>query len=221
MEADSAMIIRAAAGCPVARVYEWSRPALSFPRSANLAKIRTSWLEESGISVVRRPTGGGILVHGWDLSFSVAVPGKHPAAAGSISAAGRLLASPVLEALCSMGYDVAFREKESPAACGHVPGICFLQRSDLDIMMGKRKVAAFAQRRTSEVIFQHGSVEIEPFSEVLVEKLVQAGVGTKEDWSRVQDGTTWLDSVKPVDKAFLAGAIVRFTTAILGFAPAA
>jgi lipoate-protein ligase A len=64
--------------------------------------------------------------------------------------------------------------------------LCFLQKSFLDIMVGGRKVAAFAQRRTAGAVFQHGSVLVEPVPEDVVSSLMSAGLGTPGEWDAVR-----------------------------------
>ena len=48
---------------PRRRIYKWSEPTVS---------IGYSQIERAfPVKVVRRPTGGGALLHGWDISFSI------------------------------------------------------------------------------------------------------------------------------------------------------
>ncbi len=48
---------------PIFRVYKWSEPTVSIGYSQGMMDFC--------VSVVRRPTGGGALLHGWDISFSL------------------------------------------------------------------------------------------------------------------------------------------------------
>ncbi|GAB6066206.1 lipoate--protein ligase family protein [Aquifex pyrophilus] len=48
---------------PSFRIYEWSEVCVSLGRNQES--------RDFPVKVVRRPTGGGALLHGWDLSFSV------------------------------------------------------------------------------------------------------------------------------------------------------
>lgn len=176
---------------PAARVYEWAHPAISLGRSNNAGLLSLGVLREGGVELVRRPTGGAVLVHGTDLSLSIAVPRAALPAGGHLLETGRLLARPVCEALRQLGLPAEFRSRPavgspgaSETACG-LP-LCFLQSSGLDILVDGYKVAAFAQRRTVGVIFQHGSVLVDPVPESVREVLQRAGVGTFGDWREVE-----------------------------------
>jgi lipoate-protein ligase A len=96
--------------------------------------------------------------------------------------------------------------------------LCFLQESPLDILIGDRKVAAFAQRITARAVFQHGSVMVERMPGRVTTALVEAGIGANGDWvgagektaSLADYGATTPGSVKravlkEASRAFQAG----------------
>jgi len=57
------------------RLFRWQRPAVSLGfKQPPPAWVEPGALAGHGIEVVERPTGGGIAIHGSDLSFSVVVP---------------------------------------------------------------------------------------------------------------------------------------------------
>jgi lipoate-protein ligase A len=185
MARDVATIGRCADGVAVARVYEWAGPAVSLGRSNDAGRIDAGILAACGIALVRRPTGGAALVHGTDVSYSVSVPRNLLAGRGiGLMETGRLLASPVLEGLRSMGIDARFRSPDGASVRNDAKrsDLCFLQKSFLDIMVGDRKIAAFAQRATSGTVFQHGSVLVEPVPPEIIETLIRAGLGSAEEW---------------------------------------
>src|SRR5947199_7308592 len=79
MAADEALLGHAAAGRAALRFYTWSEPTLSlgyFQRAAErLADDRLA-----GLPYVRRPTGGGAIVHHHELTYALALPtGATPA----------------------------------------------------------------------------------------------------------------------------------------------
>ncbi len=63
---------------PVLRIYRWDGPAVSFGYSQSLAEVRRAFPE---LPLVRRWTGGGIVEHGRDWTFSLIVPAGEPFAA--------------------------------------------------------------------------------------------------------------------------------------------
>lgn len=187
MAKDEAMLRKAEKdGAPPfqIRIYEWAGPAVSLSRSFRIESGAKSALESAGIAVVVRPTGGGVLVHGFDLSVSVAVPRRAGWEGRGIDEAGRLLAEPVLLALRDAGFEAGFRGGESDSTSR----LCFLQKSALDIMVSGAKVGAFAQRRTARALFQHGSIQLEPLPGAVWGAVRDAGLGTEAEWGEVGGG---------------------------------
>jgi len=187
MRLDRAMLERVETlGKAVFRTYRWRGPAISLGRSNAVPVCTLRRLRRAGIEWVRRPTGGGILVHGFDASFAVAVPQDHPAMRGSMVERGRRLAAPVLDALRRLGYRPRFRPDVRRRASPQGPApLCFLQESPLDILVKGRKVAAFAQRVTAGTVFQHGSVMVKRLPVRMMGKLRKSGIGSAEDWAMV------------------------------------
>ncbi|MDQ2919081.1 MAG: octanoyltransferase, partial [Verrucomicrobiota bacterium] len=56
---------------PLLRFYSWARPSLSFGYFGLFAEVADQIQERD---IVRRWTGGGIVLHGTDLTYSVILP---------------------------------------------------------------------------------------------------------------------------------------------------
>src|SRR6266705_5515771 len=61
---------------PSIRFYRWQSPALSFGYFGRFAEV-ASYAHERNL--VRRWTGGGIVFHGEDLTYSIVIPASDPA----------------------------------------------------------------------------------------------------------------------------------------------
>src|ERR1700730_929680 len=61
---------------PTIRFYKWDHPALSFGYFGRFADVADQATERD---LVRRWTGGGIVFHGGDLTYSIAIPASAPA----------------------------------------------------------------------------------------------------------------------------------------------
>src|SRR6478735_3248133 len=72
MAVDEALLISATA--PILRFYRWSRPSLSFGYFGRYAEVAN---QSARRDIVRRWTGGGIVLHGNDLTYSILVPRTH------------------------------------------------------------------------------------------------------------------------------------------------
>src|SRR5712671_1918327 len=61
---------------PSIRFYKWDHPALSFGYFGKFADVAK---HEQERDIVRRWTGGGIVFHGEDLTYSIVIPVSDPA----------------------------------------------------------------------------------------------------------------------------------------------
>ena len=60
---------------PTIRFYRWRSPALSFGYFGKFSDVAVYTAERD---LVRRWTGGGIVFHGDDLTYSIVIPAKDP-----------------------------------------------------------------------------------------------------------------------------------------------
>src|SRR5882672_1883694 len=73
---------------PSIRFYRWDHPALSFGYFGKFADVATHTAERD---LVRRWTGGGIVFHGDDLTYSIVIPASDAASGeSSISIYGKI-----------------------------------------------------------------------------------------------------------------------------------
>jgi len=57
---------------PALRFYGWTHPSFSFGYFQNIPEeVDMQKCNERGIDMVRRPTGGGTVIHSWDQTYSV------------------------------------------------------------------------------------------------------------------------------------------------------
>ena len=229
MRLDEEILSKAEKGETHARIYEWESPSISVPRSFSLDGVNFSVLQDAGIEFVKRPTGGGVLINGFDLSYSIGVPRQGGWGGLGIDEAGLILALPVLETLIKCGFMASFRPLKGadnvpqnspfdtaqgiaqgePAA--RVKPLCATQKSPLDILISGRKVAAFAQRRTAKALFQHGSIYIRRVPERVISSVIKAGLGSDLEWRMADEAVIPLEETGVVDvgrlKELLAVAV--------------
>jgi lipoate-protein ligase A len=166
MAADVALARTLGAGEGVLRIYEWSRPTLSFGRNQP-ARERFEHLpfariaeERGGLDVVRRPTGGREVLHDLELTYSVVAPlplGLTP------RETYRAVTIALAEALRSLGVPV----RVTPAHA-RVPelgaGPCFSAPGAGEIEVEGKKLVGSAQVRIGGALLQHGSIPLYPSS---------------------------------------------------------
>ena len=149
---------------PTIRFYRWRSPALSFGYFGRFSDVAIYAAERD---LVRRWTGGGIVFHGDDLTYSIVIPASDPVFdKSSISIyenIHRALADALNEvgerAVVAGGVDpggIALRKHAAVSASGCN---CFANPVPADVMMGGRKIAGAAQRRTRRGLLQQGSIQ--------------------------------------------------------------
>ena len=143
---------------PILRLYRWE-PSLSLGRFSKVFEsVDKQVLQRQRLSVVRRMTGGGVLIHGGDLSYTLVLPREFLNDKG-VKESYRYLCEFLILLYERLGYkadfacDMKLELKESD--------ICLAGNEAYDIMIGGQKMGGNAQRYTRHTLFQHGSIPIE------------------------------------------------------------
>lgn len=160
MAADAALLAGLAEqhGPPTVRVYTWDRPSVSLGRLQHEAPVRALYPH---LPLVRRPTGGRAVLHGDDLTVSVAVRLENlPEDGRSVLASHHLIMGSVLRALLVLGLEACF----GGCAIGSQNGIinCFELSAACDLIdshTGKKLVGS-AQRRENAALLQQMSLPL-------------------------------------------------------------
>jgi len=164
---------------PTVRFYRWRSPALSFGYFGKFSEVAMYAAERD---LVRRWTGGGIVFHGDDLTYSIVIPASDPAFAESSIAIYEKIHRALADALneageCAVvagGVDlggVALARKAGVTAAGYS---CFANPVRADVMMDGRKIAGAAQRRTRRGLLQQGSIQGFDINRDLAQKFAHA-----------------------------------------------
>ncbi|HEY2800095.1 MAG TPA: hypothetical protein VGI85_05840 [Chthoniobacterales bacterium] len=138
---------------PVLRFYGWQRPALSFGYFGRFAEAAE---QVANRDLVRRWTGGGSVPHGDDLTYSLITPATHPAFALGPRAIYAELHRAIRDALTAEG----FAAELASAAAPKISDACFANPVRDDVLIGDRKIAGAAQRRTRRGFLQQGSIQL-------------------------------------------------------------
>ena len=172
MAADEELIRRVREGVspPALRIYRWDRRAISIGRRQRLEELPDA-LRESGLPVVRRPTGGGAVVHSEEeLTYALALPA--PARARDLP---RVIHRSLRELLVEEG--ILSREDLTVARSGFEGPftLCFEAPVSGDLLFCGRKVGGAALRVWKDGALVQGSVQGLPVEEaVLREALIHA-----------------------------------------------
>lgn len=161
---------------PTVRFYTWDHPALSFGYFGKLSDVASY----SDRDCVRRWTGGGIVLHGEDLTYSLVIPSSDPAFSESTMSIYEKVHAAIRDALGESGTHAGLSSVAGPPWRGRNqqtsavrdrryssgitdPGYnensCFANPVRADVMLNGQKIAGAAQRKTRRGLLQQGSIQ--------------------------------------------------------------
>ncbi len=142
------------------RFYCWERPTVSLGYSQNIQRVvDVDCCRRQGIDIVRRMTGGKLVLHHKEATYSVASSDIH-AFGSSLADSYRLISLGLMRGLEKMGLMpcLAGRPPDSYAR-GNLPCFSFPARDEIEVR-GK-KIVGSAQKRSGSKFIQHGSIPLE------------------------------------------------------------
>jgi lipoyl(octanoyl) transferase len=142
-------------GRPVLRFYGWLEPAATFGYSQSYAEIEKLTMLRP---LVRRPTGGGLVPHDADWTYSLVFPAGHFWHRCKAVESYRRAHEWIRDAFAKMSVATTL----SPTRQKEIPGQCFVGAEKDDVLWHGRKIAGAAQRRTRHGLLIQGSVQPPP-----------------------------------------------------------
>ncbi|PYK53125.1 MAG: hypothetical protein DME48_12900 [Verrucomicrobia bacterium] len=190
-------VLLSSASVPAIRFYRWQSPALSFGYFGRFSDVASYQGERD---LVRRWTGGGIVFHGKDVTYSLVVPANHAAFHESSMSIYEKIHRALCDALTETGqsaqllpvaavYDrrksrtsdvnvtrqqAGERRSLESAVADRRYNSCFENPVRADVMIAGKKVAGAAQRRTRRALLQQGSIQSVDLESGLEQRFIQA-----------------------------------------------
>lgn len=160
MALDEAILqsVSAHATMPALRLYGWEPLCLSLGYGQRLSDIDTVRLAEREWGFVRRPTGGRAILHGDELTYSVALPMDHELAQGDIIESYRQISQALVAAMELLGLVPQSERRDGPSSARGP--VCFEVPSHYEITAGGRKLIGSAQVRRRDGLLQHGTLPL-------------------------------------------------------------
>lgn len=152
---------------PTLRFYEWSSPAFSFGYFQDIAsEVDVEACRADGIELVKRMTGGGTVVHGWELTYTLVLP--RDAAEMDISEAYQRIGHSLVKAFQKLGVPAqcyaicsdscsAVRNRTYQAEAN----ICLTNPAEHDVMSDDKKLAGVSVRRNRDGIMFQGYISLD------------------------------------------------------------
>jgi lipoate-protein ligase A len=139
-------------GHPVLRFFGWTEPAASFGYFQKHAEIEQLTPLRP---LIRRPTGGGLVPHAADWTYSAAFPSTHEWYSASARESYQRIHEWIRNALTRLGLAVILAPSRSKSS----PGQCFAGFEQFDLLHHGQKIAGAAQRRRRDGLLIQGSVQ--------------------------------------------------------------
>jgi lipoate-protein ligase A len=144
-------------GRPVLRFYGWMEPAATFGYFQKHAEVERVTLLRP---LIRRPTGGGIVPHDADWTYSLAFPPGHEWHSLKAVESYRRVHEWIRRAFANLKVATEL----APSAAIALPGQCFAGHEKSDLLWRGKKIAGAAQRRNKLGLLIQGSVQPPPVS---------------------------------------------------------
>jgi lipoyl(octanoyl) transferase len=146
-------VILARVSLPTLRIYRWTAPCVTFGYFQNYGEVR---MTHPLMTLVRRRTGGGIVEHGSDVTFSLMIPRVYEAARISPSLFYQRLHHALAKFLSRSGEKEVRLAGEEEVLSG--PS-CFSAPAMDDLLCQGKKILGGAQCRTAGALLYQGSLQ--------------------------------------------------------------
>ncbi len=137
---------------PLLRFYSWDRKAVS------IGYVQSAAAAPEGFAYVRRPTGGGIVYHDFDFTYTVVFPSNHWLNTLDRMNSYDWINRSIQAGLQSLDVKAALSDAVIPHSVDRLTMVCFTNPTKYDIILAGRKVGGSAQRRVREGLLHQGSI---------------------------------------------------------------
>jgi len=160
---------------PTLRIYRWEKASVTLGYFQQVEEyVNTRYCRKNGISITRRETGGGTVIHYKELTYSFTVPVNSGLVPESMEDSFKAIISPIINSLRLIYLDAEFRPVN-------------------DIIIRNRKISGSAQVRKKGVLQQHGTLIMDMDNDLISSALIQ-----DEDKLRKRGFTSAEDSVTSI-----------------------
>lgn len=162
---------------PLLHLYDWNTPSITHGYFIDpYAHLNRHFLEEKGLQISSRPTGGGIVLHFNDFAFSILLPKNYPGYSlntlENYALVHRLVAKS-LQAACNLDTAPSLFACKNSSCMSIGPDFCMASPSPYDVVWQGKKIAGGAQRRSRHGLLHQGTICTHAPEEDLVNMLVK------------------------------------------------
>ncbi|MDP8263086.1 MAG: biotin/lipoate A/B protein ligase family protein [Candidatus Ancaeobacter aquaticus] len=158
--------IKGKAAVPVLRFYDWKMRALSIGYFQRV-QVALDYARANGVDfeIARRMTGGGIVLHGNDITFSLVVKDTVLNGLSSLNKSSIVDSYYYVNNAIKKGIDILLGKSDSPdmsletkQASSKDTKFCFNEPTKHDVLYSGKKIAGGAQRRIDGYVMYQGSI---------------------------------------------------------------
>ena len=150
----------------ILRFYAWKNPTVSLGYSQKVPEVvDIEFCKKKGIDIVRRMTGGKLVLHNKEVTYSLTSSDTEIFTA-NLNDSYRLISEALMEGLKKIGLESSLA---SPAPQEYVRGNlpCFSYPSRNEVEVHGKKIIGSAQKRVGTKFLQHGSIPLEEDDDLL------------------------------------------------------
>ncbi|MCX8160910.1 MAG: hypothetical protein N3G18_08265 [Candidatus Saccharicenans sp.] len=153
-------------GLTYLRFYTWLRPTVSLGCSQDISKVlKLEECRRRGVDVVRRMTGGKLVLHHLEVTYSLA-SARTDLFSPTLEGSYRLISEALVRGLRLLGLPAELAASTPSAyARSHLPCFAYPARNEVEIN-GKKAIGS-AQKRSGTCFLQHGSIPLVKEAELL------------------------------------------------------
>ncbi|MGB8952127.1 MAG: lipoate--protein ligase family protein [Candidatus Aminicenantales bacterium] len=154
------------------RFYRWERPTISIGYSQNVTQaVNLDFCRSHGIDVVRRITGGKLVLHHQEVTYSIC-SSDTGIFTQTLKDSYRLISLALMRGLEKMGLQPVLAA-ETPSDYVRKSLLCFSHPAQNEVEVGGKKIVGSAQKRMGSRFLQHGSIPMAYEKELLESVSIQ------------------------------------------------
>ena len=145
---------------PTLRFFQWEKPSITYGYAVEVEKeLNIHHCQEQDIPIVRRITGGGVVFHQCDITYTFIFPQEIIPEDDSVLSSYKFINQLFILGLKNLGisgnfYDMTQQKNAEPGG----ENVCFIKPTQYDVVYEGKKLVGNAQRRKKGYILNHGSL---------------------------------------------------------------
>jgi len=142
------------------RFYRWEKPTISLGYGQKVGRVvDVDYCLENGIDIVRRITGGKLVLHHKEVTYSVCSSDKE-IFTSNLDDSYKLISEALMKGLEKMGLHPYLADSPPISYIrGNLP--CFSYPAHNEVKINEKKIIGSAQKRMGSKFIQHGSIPLE------------------------------------------------------------